>query len=189
MATFPAFLDTCALYGAYLCDSLLCLAEAGTYRPIWSAGVLDELERNLLERGLPKEAVTYRIREMRRSFPDAEVRGYESLVDDMTCDPKDRHVLSAAVRGNAEVLITFNTRDFPEESASAYDITIVHPDDFLLDLLDLYPGDVMSALRTQARGYKYPGWAWKTCSASSPPRASRGSPPRQDDICKTPHGG
>jgi hypothetical protein len=58
MATFPAFLDTCALYGAYPCDTLLCLAEAGTYRPLWSAGVLDEPERNLLERGLPKEAVT-----------------------------------------------------------------------------------------------------------------------------------
>ncbi len=156
MVTFPAFLDTCALYGAYLCDTLLCLAEAGTYRPLWSAGVLDELERNLLERGLARDAVTHRIREMRRSFPDAEVRGYEPLVDDMTCEPKDRHVLSAAVRGNAEVLITFNTPDFPEKSTSAYDITIVHPDDFLLDLLDLYPGDVMSALRTQARGYKNP---------------------------------
>jgi hypothetical protein len=28
MAMFPAFLDTCTLYGAYLCDSLLRLAEA-----------------------------------------------------------------------------------------------------------------------------------------------------------------
>ena len=41
MATFPAFLDTCALFGAYLSDALLRLAEAGTYRPLWSAGVLD----------------------------------------------------------------------------------------------------------------------------------------------------
>ncbi len=39
MAMFPAFLDTCTLYGAYLCDSLLRLAEAGTYRPLWSADV------------------------------------------------------------------------------------------------------------------------------------------------------
>jgi len=42
---FPAFLDTCSLYGAYLCDSLLRLAEAGTYRPLWSADVLlDQLD-------------------------------------------------------------------------------------------------------------------------------------------------
>ena len=68
MATFPAFLDTCTIYVAYLCDTLLRLAEVGTYRPLWSAEVLDELERNLLERGLAEEAVTYRIREMRRLF-------------------------------------------------------------------------------------------------------------------------
>ena len=73
MAMFPAFPDTCTLYGAYLCDSLLRLAEAGTYRPLWSADVLDELERALVVRGLEKTAVTHRISEMRRAFPDAEV--------------------------------------------------------------------------------------------------------------------
>lgn len=36
MATFPAFLDTCTLFGAYLCDTLLRLAEAGTFCPQWS---------------------------------------------------------------------------------------------------------------------------------------------------------
>jgi len=50
---FPAFLDTCTLYGAYRCDSLLRLAETGTYRPLWSADVLNELERVLVTRGLP----------------------------------------------------------------------------------------------------------------------------------------
>jgi predicted nucleic acid-binding protein len=156
MATFPAFLDTCTLYGAYLCDTLLRLAETGTYRPLWSAGVLDELQRNLLGRGLAEEAVSYRIREMRRSFPDAEVRGYETLIESMTCDPKDRHVLAAAVRGDAEALVTFNTRDFPDTATAVYDITIVHPDDFLLDQLDLYPGAVLTALRAQAISYKSP---------------------------------
>jgi PIN domain len=67
MAMFPAFLDTCTLYGAYLCDSLLQLAEAGTYRPLWSADVLDELERALVARGLESKAVTHRIGEMRRA--------------------------------------------------------------------------------------------------------------------------
>ena len=156
MAMFPAFLDTCTLYGAYLCDSLLRLAEAGTYRPLWSADVLDELERALVVRGLEKKAVTHRIGEMRRAFPDAEVRGYENLVGRMTCDPKDRHVLAAAVRSDAAVLVTFNTDDFPDTSTAAYDITVVHPDDFLLDQLDLYPGHTVAALRDQARSYSAP---------------------------------
>jgi hypothetical protein len=48
---FPAFLDTCTLFGAYLCDTLLRLAEAEVYRPLWSAQVLEELDRNLRLRG------------------------------------------------------------------------------------------------------------------------------------------
>jgi predicted nucleic acid-binding protein len=119
MARFPALLDTCALYGAYLCDTLLRLAEAGTYRPLWSAGIMDELRHSLGEgRGLPADAIDHRIAEMQRSFPDAEVRGYETLAEAMTCDPKDRHVLAAAVRGDAEVLVTFNVGDFPPESVA-----------------------------------------------------------------------
>jgi predicted nucleic acid-binding protein len=156
VAAFPAFLDTCSLYGFYLCDTLLRLAEAGTYRPLWSVGVLEELERSLVSHGLPAEAVGHRISEMRRTFPDAEVRGYQALAEVMTCDPKDRHVLAAAVRGDAEVLVTFNVHDFPSESVQHYDITVVHPDDFLLDQLDLYPGATLAALRAQAASYKTP---------------------------------
>ena len=66
--TFPAFLDTCVLYGGYLCDTLLRVAEAGTYRPLWSADVLNELRGALLERG-NSESVDHRIAQMRRAFP------------------------------------------------------------------------------------------------------------------------
>nr|WP_296071652.1 hypothetical protein [uncultured Actinoplanes sp.] len=52
MVAFPAFLDTCVLYPAYLCDTLLRLAEASAYRPLWSADVFAELRRNLIEPGL-----------------------------------------------------------------------------------------------------------------------------------------
>ena len=53
---FPAFLDTCVRYPAYLCDTLLRLAEATAYRPLWSPDVLTELRRNLIERGHPARA-------------------------------------------------------------------------------------------------------------------------------------
>ena len=58
---FPAFLYTCTLYGAYLCDSLLRLAEVGTCRPLWSAGVLDELGRVLLGPNRPSEFPTFQV--------------------------------------------------------------------------------------------------------------------------------
>lgn len=157
MASFPAFLDTCVLFGGYLCDTVLRLAEGGTYRPLWSEDVIDELRRNLLANlGLTEEAVAHRLSEMRRSFPDAQVTGYENLVAAMACDTKDRHVLAAAARGDAEVLVTFNVSDFPRASVEPYDITVVNPDDFLLDQLDLYPGVTLAVLRDQAASYKSP---------------------------------
>lgn len=75
---FPAFLDTCVLYPAYLCDSLLRLAEAEAFRPLWSADVLNELRRHLIEQGIDADKVDYRIGQMRRTFPGAVVAGYES---------------------------------------------------------------------------------------------------------------
>ncbi|MDT5039962.1 MAG: hypothetical protein QOE51_947 [Actinoplanes sp.] len=154
MVAFPAFLDTCVLYPAYLCDTLLRLAEASAYRPFWSADVFTELRRNLIDRGLPPERVDWRLGQMRRSFPDALVTGYESLIDGMTNHPKDRHVLAAAVRANAEVIVTFNLSDFPEPALKPYDIAAIHPDEFLLDELDLYPGVTMDVLRHQAASYR-----------------------------------
>jgi len=151
---FPALLDTCVLFPNYLNDTLLTQADAGTFRPLWSGGILEELGRNLREVAhLSQQQVDHRIGRMRRSFPDAEVTGYEALIDGMTNDPKDRHVLAAAVRGNVEVLVTFNLRDFPEAALKPFDIDAVHPDEFLLDQLDLYPGIALGCLEDQVNRY------------------------------------
>lgn len=151
---FPAFLDTCVLFPQYLSDTLLTQADARTYRPLWSRGVLDELHGVLTrETSMTPEQVTHRLDRMRRAFPDAEVVGYEHLVSGMTNDEKDRHVLAAAVRGSAEVLVTFNIRDFPDSALKQFDIRVVTPDDFLLDQLDLYPAVVLNCLHEQVNRY------------------------------------
>jgi predicted nucleic acid-binding protein len=142
------------LYPAYLCDTLLRIAVAGAYRPLWSADVLCELRRNLVQRGIDPGKVDRRIVQMNRAFPDATVRGYETLIDGMENDPKDRHVLAGAVRASAEVVVTFNTRDFPDTALKPYDLLAVHPDDFLLDQLDLYPGLTLGVLEKQAASYR-----------------------------------
>ncbi len=142
------------LYPAYLCDTLLRLAAAGAYRPLWSADVLDELRRNVVKRGITPDKVERRVTQMNRAFPDATVRGYETLIDGMENDPKDRHVLAAAVSANAEVVVTFNTADFPGSALKPYDILAVHPDDFLLDQLDLYPGLTLGVMEAQAASYR-----------------------------------
>ena len=148
------FLDTCVLLKSYLCDTLLSLAEEGTYRPLWSTGVLEELRRNLLRLGIKSEAVDHRIGQMTAFFPDAQVTGYEGLIPEMTNHPKDRHVLAAAVVGRSDVLVTENLPDFPAEAAQPHGIDVYSQDEFLLGQLELYPRQVHDTLRRQASRYR-----------------------------------
>lgn len=147
------------LFPAYLCDTLLTQADARTYRPVWSRGVLEELGLVLLrDTSMTAGQVERRLGQMRQAFPDAEVEGYDHLIEGMTtADPEGRHVLAAAVRANVEVLVTFNLSDFPDSALEPYDITAVHPDDFLLDQLDLYPAVVLHCLEEQVNRYTHVG--------------------------------
>lgn len=156
MPTFPALFDTNVLFGFHLNDVILGLAERGLFRPLWSNRILEELSKNLAEHGIPDANVKRRLTAMRHAFPDATVSGFEDLIGTMTNDPKDRHVLAAGIRANCEVLVTFNLKDFPDESVDAYDIEIVHPDKFLLDQLDLYPGPTVGVLRQLIADYSSP---------------------------------
>jgi predicted nucleic acid-binding protein len=151
---FVAFLDTCVLLRPYLCDTLLSVAEAGVFQPLWSSDVLGELRKNLLRRGLKDTQVDHRLEQMVACFPDAEVTGYRHLIPSMTNHEKDRHVLAAAIRGSASVLVTENLRDFPDAAHRSHDNQAEHHDEFLLDLLDLWPAVVRDALRRQASRYR-----------------------------------
>jgi predicted nucleic acid-binding protein len=126
---FVAVLDTCVLYPAYLRDTLLRLADAEMYAPVWSVDILDELRRNL-QSVIDVDGVDRVVREMNGAFPDACVTDYSHLVDEQTCDKKDRHVVAAAVVIGAGVIVTANAKDFPDTSVKRYDIEIKTPDEF-----------------------------------------------------------
>lgn len=147
---FAVVLDTCALYPAHLRDTFLRLAERGLYRVLWSPDIIDELHRNLVEAGIDARHVDRLVAEMGSAFPDAEVTGYSALIEGLTCDPKDRHVLAAAVRANASGIVTFNLDDFPAPSVDPFEVEVIDPDTFLLDQLDLAPSVVLDELARQA---------------------------------------
>lgn len=155
MAAFPAFFDTCSLYGALLNDLFLRLAEEGAYRLLWSEEVLSELERNLADR-IGFDAAARRVSLMREAFPDAAVGAYQNLEAEMPVDDGDRHVAAAAVHARAEVIVTANLRHFPAAPLSAFHVQPRHPDDFLLDQLDLYPDLVVYCLEELADSYEHP---------------------------------
>ena len=100
--------------------------------------------------------VEKRIGAMTTYFDDAMVRGYESLIPSMTNDAKDRHVLAATVLAKARMLVTFNLKDFPSDSVRDFDISVVHPDDFLLDRLAFNPSLVLNVLTELISSYRKP---------------------------------
>ena len=78
-------------------------------------------------------------------FPDCLVEGYEPIIDNLQLpDVDDRHVLAAAIRGQAEAIITFNLKDFPASILEPFGIQAIHPDEFLSDMYELKPSDAIS---------------------------------------------
>jgi len=153
---FPAFLDACVLFSPTLTDTLLRIAEEGAFSPHWSQEVLNEVRGAVIKSGVSGERVDRRIAIMGKAFPEAAVTGHESLIDAMACDPKDRHVLAAAVLSRCEVLVTFNVKDFPPVSTAPFHVEAMTPDAFLLDQLGLYPRMVFRALAGQVTAARRP---------------------------------
>lgn len=155
---YSALLDTCVLVPSRARDVLLEIASTGAYRPLLSTEVLDELDRTLRlllgKRGMSPEEIdaylTRLTRQMKTAFPDALVTDWDPLVATVELpDPDDRHVVAAARAGRADVIVTDNLADFPPSALPA-PLTRQSLDDFLLDALDLHPGQVVSAVRAVA---------------------------------------
>ncbi len=150
MTSEIALLDANVLYSAPLRDLLLQLAFTGLYQARWSADIEDEWKRNLIAARPNLADRIERTQEvMRRALPDAIVEGYAHLIPMLSLrDPDDRHVLAAAVIANAEVIVTFNGRDFPREALAPYDVVALHPDTFLRSLIANSPTHVLAGVRT-----------------------------------------
>ena len=156
---FVVLYDACVLYPAPLRDLLVRLANTGVVRARWSAAILDECFRNILEhRPDLKPESLQRTRELiTRAVPDCMVIGFEGLIDGLVLpDADDRHVLAAAIRAGAQAIVTFNLDDFPAERLASYNIETKHPDDFVIDTIDLSPGAVAKVIAEQAGALKNP---------------------------------
>jgi predicted nucleic acid-binding protein len=131
---------------------------------MWSDAILDELERNVArlfeQYGRSAEDAAYIARhrrgEMVKSYPEAAITGYESLVEAMTNNDKDRHVLAAAIRGSAQVIVTGDARGFPESALGPLGIVAQTPDDFLKDLLGFDSRTMLDVIRNMAAAKSKP---------------------------------
>jgi hypothetical protein len=113
-------------------DLLIRVAIGHKVRAHWTDQILDEVFENLIENRPDLDRVKLaRTRVlMGKALPDAKVTGYESLVPALELpDPDDRHVLAAAIRAGAQMIVTSNLKDFPPECLSPFAIEAKGPDD------------------------------------------------------------
>jgi hypothetical protein len=71
-------------------------------------------------------------------------------------DDGDRHVLAAAIKGDAEILVTANLKHFPAPALAPHGIEALHPDEFVLRLIERVPARVLAAARDHRQSLKNP---------------------------------
>jgi hypothetical protein len=85
---------------------------------------------------------------MNAALADCLVTGYEPLIDSLKLpDPDDRHVLAAAIKASAQVIVTTNLRHFPAPDLREWDIEAKSPDDFVLDQISIDDRIVFSCVQ------------------------------------------
>ena len=152
LSPLPVVLDACVLVDACLRDTLLRLAETPPqYLPHWSAAILDEVGRTLINKLGRTEAQWAHLRsKMTEAFPDATVARFEHLIPSLTNQAKDRHVLAAAIQASATLIVTYNLKDFRASDLQPWNIEAVTPDTFLTECLNADSQAVIVKLGMQA---------------------------------------
>lgn len=156
---FIVVYDACVLHPAPLRDLLLRIAESRVVRARWTDEILDETFASIQARrpDLPLERLARTRRMMCEAIDDCLVTGHDGLADQVQLpDEGDRHVVAAAVRCGAQAIITANVRDFPRDALAPLEMVALHPDAFILDLIDLAPGLVLRVVQEQATALKSP---------------------------------
>ncbi|MCW2913812.1 MAG: hypothetical protein JWN52_1880 [Actinomycetia bacterium] len=137
---FVVVYDANVLYGNTLRDLLIRIAMTGRVQAKWTNQILDEMQRNLGANrpDIPPEKLGNLRRLMNSAVRDCLIEDYETLIEGLKLpDPDDRHVLAAAIRAGAQVIVTSNLKDFPAEDMARWGMEAKSPDDFVLDQIDL----------------------------------------------------
>ncbi len=147
-----ALLDANVLFPAHLRNVMMHLTLAEAFAARWTAQIHDEWMRNVLKSrpDLTPEALERLRRLMDRHALDAVIEGYEPLMETLTLPDKgDRHILAAAIRGRADVIVTWNLKDFPRRTLERFGIRALSPDAFLMSLWPDQRENILQGLQAQ----------------------------------------
>jgi len=139
---------------AYLALAKLLLDLARRQRlflPYWSQQVLDEVWRTYAVKfGRGAQYASARLAEIVIGLPDSLQVDLDPVIAQCTNDPKDRHVLAAAIKAQAQVIVTFNQKHFRPEHLERWGIVALNPNDFLLELYTQSPDAIWRQLKFAA---------------------------------------
>lgn len=155
---FTCVLDTNVLFPLHIRDYLFYLADAELYNPHWSQHIFAEWENLMIRKRFSKDKIKRALSIPDRIFPFAKVYKYEHLIEmlDGIQDPDDRHVLAAAIRINANLIVTWNLKHFPDDYLEQFGLRAVNPDFFIADLIDLHNDEALEAFRSMVLAKKDP---------------------------------
>jgi predicted nucleic acid-binding protein len=156
---FTVVYDACVLYPSTLRDLLIRIAQAGLVQAKWTDRILDEVFTNLqANRPDLDPARLARTRElMMRAVRDCLIKDYEPLESALQLpDADDHHVLAAAIKSRAQLIVTNNLKDFPAETLAPWNIEAVSADDFVLAQIDLDRQRVFATVQQIADSWRNP---------------------------------
>lgn len=145
---FTAVLDTNVIYPIEIRDLLFWFAHFDLFTVKWSQHIFDEWESVMKRKNISSTEITKRTNVANLAFPDALVTNYESLIEGLSLpDEKDRHVLAAAIKTNANVIVTNNLKDFPKAYLASFGLSAKSADNFIADIIDLNHKKAVEAFR------------------------------------------
>lgn len=156
-----AVFDACVLYPFHTRNLLVQFAVDRLVDARWTDTIHGEWMRNLAANapGVGMDRLERTRDLMKAALPTADVRGYEPLIPGIVLpDPDDRHVAAAAIAGDASVIITWNTADFPEAELARHGLRRETPDRFALSLYAAAPEAVLASVAS----------AWTNLRVSTP---------------------
>lgn len=159
MSRFTVVYDANILYPAPLRDLMMRLAMTGLFRARWTERIHEEWMRNVLKNrpDIPPEKLERTRSLMDKHCHDCLVDNYEGLIGALTLpDPDDRHVLAAAIKCGADAIITANLKDFPAIELCKHGLEAIHPDDFIVNNIDLNAAKVLEAVNKHRKSLKQP---------------------------------
>lgn len=149
-AHFTAVIDANVLFPVVIRDYLIWLSIHDLYTPKWSNKLLDEFTSIFQKKkmDLQPEQISRQVKLINNACPNALVAKYEGLIPSIDLpDENDRHVVAAAIKCNANVIVTNNLKDFPSEYLDSFGLSVVDPDTFIADMIDLSPEKCCDAFR------------------------------------------